>query len=72
MVRKEILWARKIPRNGLLDKEKSQGNGSKLTFNVTYHPVFRHLKPQLKELLVILACDEDHKKVFPEVLIIGF
>ena len=72
LVGKEILWARKIPRNELLDKEKSQRNDSKLTFNVTYYPVFRHLKSQLKELLVILACDEDHKKVFPEVPIIGF
>ena len=72
LVRKEILRARKIPRNELLDKEKSQGNDSKLTFNVTYYPVFRHLKNQLKELHVILACDEAHKKVFPEVPIIGF
>ena len=45
---------------------------AKLTFNVTYCPVFRHLKSQLKELHVILVCDEDHKKVFPEVSIIGF
>ena len=66
-MRNEILQARKISRNELLDKEKSQGNVSKLTFNVTYYPVFRHLKSQLKELHVILACDEDHKKVFPEV-----
>ena len=71
-VEKEILWAKKIPRNQLLYKEKSQGNDSKLTFNVTYYPLFRYLKPQLKELLVILACDEDHKKVFPEVSIISF
>ena len=71
LVRKEILRARKIPRNELLDKEKSQGNDSKLTFNVTYYPVFRHLKNQLKELHVILACVEAHKKVFPEVPIIG-
>ena len=34
--------------------------------------MFRHLKSQLKELHVILACDEDHKKVFPEVPIAGF
>ena len=58
LVRKEILQARKISRNELLDKEKSQGNLSKLTFNVTYYPVFRHLKIQLKELHVILASDE--------------
>ena len=41
-------------------------------FNVTYYPVFRHLKSQLKELHVILACDEDHEKVFPEVPVTGF
>ena len=34
--------------------------------------MFRHLKRQLKELHVILACNEAHKKVFPEVPIIGF
>ena len=45
LVQKEILRTRKIPRNELLYKEKSQ---------------------------VILACDEDHKKVFSEVPIIGF
>ena len=70
-MRKEILRAKKIPRNELLDKEKSERNDSKLTFNITYYTVFRHLKSQLKELHVILACDEDHKKVFPEVPIIG-
>ena len=69
---KGSIRARKIPRNELLDKEKSQGNDTKLTFNVTYYPVFRHLKNQLKDLHVILACDEAHKKVFPEVPIIGF
>ena len=64
---KEIFQARKIKRNKLLDKEKS-----KITFNVTYYPVCRHQKSQLKELHVILACEEDHKKVFPKVPVIGF
>ena len=72
MLRKEIIQIRKIPRKKLLDKEKSQGNDSKLTFNVTYYPLFRHLKSQLKELYVILACEEAHKKVFSEVQITGF
>ena len=34
--------------------------------------MFRHLKSQLRELHIIFACDEDHKKVFPEVPIIDF
>ena len=59
MLRKEILLARKIPRNKSLDKEKNQRNDSKLAFNVTYYLVFRHLKSQVKELHVILACNED-------------
>ena len=66
-----MLPAIQNPRNELLDKKKSQGNDSKLKFNVTYYPVFRHLKSQLKELHVILACDDD-KKVFPEVPITAF
>ena len=40
-------------------------------FNVTYYPVFRNLKSQLKEFFVILQCDEDHKKVFSGVPVIG-
>ena len=44
LVRKEILRERKIQRNELLDNEKSQGNDNKLTFNVMYYPVFKHLK----------------------------
>ena len=64
LVEKDILWGRKVPRNELLDKEKSEGNDSKLTFNVTYYLAFRHLKSQLKEFLVILTCDKDHKKYF--------
>ena len=39
---------------------------------ITSWPVFRHLKSQLKELHVIQACDDEHKKVFPEAPIIGF
>ena len=58
-----MLRARKTPRNELLDKEKCQGNDSKLTFNVTYYPMFRHLKSQLKELHVILACDKNNKSI---------
>ena len=38
LVRKEILPGRKIPRNELLDKERSQGNDNKLTFDDIYYP----------------------------------
>ena len=67
-----VLRSRKIPRNELLHKEKIQLTDSKLTFNVMYYPVFTNLKSQLKELHVILASDEDHKKVFLDIPIISF
>ena len=44
MVRKEILRARAIPRDTLLGKVNNQKNNNKITFNITYHPVFRNLK----------------------------
>ena len=63
-MQKGILRARKIPRNELIHKEKSQGKVGKLTFNITYYSVFRLLKSQLKELHVIIACDKDHKSIY--------
>ena len=83
MIWKDLFWKEKTVlnwsqgkhlrhENELLDKEKSQENDKKLTFNVRYFPVLRHLKMQSKELHVILACDKDHKKVFPEVPFIGY
>ena len=57
MVRKEILHIRAIPRN---------------VFNITYHSVFQDVRKILEELHVILAFDDDHKKVFPDVPMISF
>ena len=72
MVRKEILQARAVPRDALLDKVNNQEKQNKITFNITYHPVFRKVKKILEELHVILASDDRHKKVFPDVPTIGF
>ena len=71
-MRKEIFRPRKTPRNKLLDKKKTHGKDNKLTINVTYFPVFRHLKSGLKQLQVTLACDEDHENLFTDETIIGF
>ena len=49
-----------------------QAKVNKLTVSIMYYPVFRHLKSHWKVLHAIFACDEDHQKVFPDVLIIGF
>ena len=72
IVRKEILRARAIPRDALLEKVNNQDKQNKLTFNITYHPVFRGARKILEELHVILTSDYEHKKVFPDVPMIGF
>ena len=72
MVGKKILRARAIPRDALLEKVNDQEKQSKITFNITYHSVFRNVRKILEELHVILASDDEHKKVFPDVPLVGF
>ena len=72
MVRKEILRARAIPRDAVLEKVNNQEKQNKITFNITYHPVFRDVRKILEELHVIPASEDEHKKVFPDVPMIGF
>ena len=71
MVRKEILRARAIPRDALLEKFDNQEKQNKTTFNITYHPVFRDIRKILEELHVILVTDDGYKKVFPYVSLVG-
>ena len=72
MIRKEILRARAIPRDAILEKVNNQKKQKKITFSITYHPVFRNVRKILEELHVILASDDGHKKVFPDVPMIPF
>ena len=72
MVHKEILQARAIPRDALLEKVNNQEKQNKITFNITYHPVFWDVRKILEELHVILASDDGHMKVFPGIPTIGF
>ena len=72
MVHKEILLARAMPRDALLEKINNQDKQNKIAFNITYHPVFQDLKKFLEDLHVILASDKGCKKVFPDVPLIGF
>ena len=61
MIRKEILRARAIPRDVLLEKVINQKKQNEITFNITYHPVFRIVRKILEELHVILASDDGNK-----------
>ena len=72
MVHKEILRARAIHGDALLEKVNNQEKKqNKVTFNITYHPVFHDVRKILEELHVIFSSDDGHKKVFPDVPMIS-
>ena len=64
MVRKEILRVRAIPSDTLLEKVNDQEKQKKITFNITYHPIFRNIRKILEELHVILASDDEYFLTF--------
>ena len=72
MIRKQILSAREHSRNDLLEKEKQQMSERKLTFNITYYPAFRNVRSIMEELHILLTPNKEHKKVFPDVPVVGF
>ena len=55
-----------------LIREKTETFEPKLTFNITYYPVFQNIRNILQELHLLLAPDKKHKKVFPDVRVAGF
>ena len=69
MVRKEILQARAIPRDTLLQKVNNQKNGKKITFKYNYHPVLCNVRKILEEMhmteAVARSCSV--KKVFLKI-----
>ena len=72
MVRTQILKARDEFRDSLLERGNTKTSESNLTFNITYYPAFQNIRSILEELQILLAPDKEHKKVFPEVSIVGF
>ena len=72
MIRKQILSAREHSRNDLLEKEKHQMSKRKLTFNIIDYPAFRNVRSIMEELHILLTPNEEHKKVFPDVPVVGF
>ena len=63
LVHKEILKARSQSTETLLGKEKMSKNDEKVTFNITYYPIFKSIRNILEELHISLAPDEQHRKV---------
>ena len=72
MIRKQVLRAREHSRESLLEKVKSESNQRKLTFNITYYPVFQNVRNILQELHILLTPDQEHKKVFQDIPVVGF
>ena len=68
MAGKKILQARAIPRVVLFERVNNQEKQNKITFNITYYPVFRDIRKILEELHLA----EGQKKVFPDVPMFGF
>ena len=72
MIRKQILRAQEHSRKAFLEREKAETSEPRLTFNITYYPVFQNIRNILQELHLLLVPDKDHKKVFPDVPVVGF
>ena len=72
VVRQQILKARKFTRKDLLIQDSKTKGRNKLAFNFTYHPAYSKLKYILSNINLLLTPDAQHRKVFPEVPIVGF
>ena len=44
----------------------------KPTFNITYYPAFQNVRSIMEELHILLTPNKEHKKVFPDVPVVGF
>ena len=72
IIRKQTLRTGEHSRKDLLEREKAETSESKLPLNITYYPVFQNIRNILQELHLLLAPDKEHKKVFPNVPVVGF
>ena len=70
MVRKQILLACEHSRESLLEKVKSEFDQKKLTFNITYYPLFQVVRNILQELHILLTPDQE-PKVFQDIPVVG-
>ena len=61
MIRKLVLRAREHSRENLLQKVKSESDQNKLTFNITYYPIFQNVRIILQELQILLTPDKEQK-----------
>ena len=72
MIPNQILRTREHWKNDLLEREKPQMSEQKLTFNITYYPAFQNIRTIMEELHILLTPNKEHKKLIPNVAVIGF
>ena len=41
-------------------------------YNITYYPAFQHVRRIMEELHILLTPNKEHRKVFPDVPVVGF
>ena len=70
MICKQKLRAQDHSRNDLLETEQPQMPEQKLTFNITYYPAFQNVRGIIEELHILLTPNKEHKKIFPNALVI--
>ena len=51
---------------------KSESDQKKLAFNINYYSVFQNLRNILQELHILLKPDQERKKVFQDIPVVGF
>ena len=63
---------KKFTRKDLLNQDSKTNGRNKLIFNFTYHSAYSKHKHVSKNINLLLTPDAQHRKVFPEVPIVGF
>ena len=71
LIRNKVLDAQRQKRKLLLNRERREKD-YKPTLNITYHPAFQNLSSLLRKIHIILACNNDHQKVFQDIPTVGF
>ena len=72
LLRKQSLKVNSHKRKELLHNMKDKRNNYQLVFNITYHPSSSNLKDTMSFLHLLLTSNQEHRKVFHKISIIGF
>ena len=72
MVCDQIQRARRNKRNDLLFQERGKKTNPGVKLNITYHPAYSKLKSILSNIHILLTPDDEHRKVFQNIPVVGF